>query len=380
MLIQGYRLLDLSNNHPPGATCGHLLADMGMEVIKVEAPAGVHEYGGESAQSRAYDALNRNKKSIVLNLKEPQAKNVLHRLVASADVLMESYRPGVTQRLGIDYESLKKINPGIIYCSISGYGQDGPYAQLAAHDTEASAFRGAFAKGPNGVTTPSLFGILLADISGGMHAALAILAALLEKSKTGESRYIDVALADSVSTFQLAKLQRYLQTGEVQQAAHLDRALLECKDGKYLAQANVEPHNWARFCKVIGREDFVGLPQEEYETRQKKIAETREIMLTKTRDEWFEELAAVGASVAPCKEIPEVFEDPQVNHRGLIWELDHPTEGKVKHWGFPVKFSGDPIKVNSFAPAPGENTQAILNSLGYSQADIDALRKTGVVA
>ena len=379
MLIQGFRLLDLTGNLPPGTTCSHLLADMGIDVIKVEAPTDSHRGADESDKTKAYDALNRNKRSIVLNLKESAAKEVFYKLVQSSDVVLESYRSGTAKRLGIDYDTLKTYNQGIVYCSITGYGQDGPYAEVAAHDTEASGFRGAFGQVGDTVITPSMVGILLADAGAGLHAAMAILGALLAKTQNGQGCYIDIALADCVSTFQLAKLNRYLETGHVTPAEHLDRAAFKCKDGKFIVQANVEPRNWQRFCAVIGRMDFVGLPGSDEATKQRMVAEIREIMLTKTRDEWFREIAASGASVAPCLEIGEVMEHPQVAHRGLVWDLEHPTVGAVKQWGFPIKFSNSPIGLRSYAPAAGRDGKLILEELGYTASEVEAMTSSGAV-
>ncbi|MSQ14689.1 MAG: CoA transferase [Dehalococcoidia bacterium] len=379
MLIQGFRLLDLTGNFPPGVTCTHLLADMGIDVIRVEAPADPHRRDDESDRAKAYDFLNRNKRSIVLDLKEPAGKEVFYRLVRSADAVLESYRPGTSRRLGIDYDTLKKHNEGIIYCSISGYGQEGPYAEVATHDTEASAARGAFGYVDDTVMTPSMVGTLLADAGAGLHAAMAILGALLARTASGNGCYIDIALADCVSTFQLAKLQRYLEAGQVSPAAHLDRAAFKCKDGKFIVQANVEPRNWERFCQVIGRPDFLQLPNADEATKKGMVDEIRKIMLAKTRNEWFQEIAASGASVAPCLEIAEVMEDPQVQARGLIWQLEHPTVGKVKQWGFPIKFSDGDITLRNFAPATGGDGKAILEELGYAASEVESMASAGAV-
>ncbi len=377
MVLDGFRLLDLTQG-PPGATCTHLLADMGMEVIRVQAPRGAAT--DVETADRAHDGIHRNKRSIVLNLREPAARDVLYKLASSADAVLESFRPGVTGRLGIDHAKLQPLNPRLIYVSISGYGQDGPYAGFAAHDAEVSAGRGAWAQIGDTVGTPGfLLGTLLADGGAGLHAALAIVSALLARAQRGAGQYIDVSLADCVSTFQLGRIQELLATGANQALAHRDRAVLECKDGKYLIQSNVEPQNWERFCQVIGRPDLLGLPQAEGAEKELMLAELRSTMLTRTRDEWFYAITAAGASAGPCLEMAEVLEDSQVRQRGLIWELDHPTAGAVRQWGSPMRFSDGPATLRNFAPAPGQDSGAILQELGYSESEQEALKQSGAL-
>jgi crotonobetainyl-CoA:carnitine CoA-transferase CaiB-like acyl-CoA transferase len=379
MLLEGYRLLDLSQSRPPGASCTHMLADLGMEVIRIDLVQSETEGFVREGRALAFDALNRNKRSLALNLRTDAGKEVFYKLVATSDAVLEGSRPGAAKRLGVDYESLKAINPRIVYCSISGYGQDGPYALVGAHDTEASAMRGAFGRTNDSVMTPSYFGVLMADIGGGLHGAVGILAGLLGAVQRGEGCYMDIALADAVTSFNIGKLQSLLMNGSVPKTSHMDRVFLKCKDGKYIAQANVEPHNWSRFCTALGRQDLLELPRADAATRARMIEDLRAVMLTRTRDEWFQEIAATGATVAPCLELEEVIDDPQVRHRGLIWELDHPTEGRVQQWGFPIRVDGEEARLRKFAPAAGEDTESILQELGYTPADVESLRSSGAI-
>ncbi len=348
MLLEGYRVLDLTQGRPPGATCTHMLADLGMEVIRVDLAEGEGAGFLHGGRDLAFDSANRNKRSIAINLKTDEGKKIFYKLVASADAVLEGARPGSAKRLGVDYDTLKQINKKLVYCSISAFGQDGPYALVGAHDTEAAAMRGAFGHTDGSVMTPSYFGVL-------------------------------IALADAVSTFNLGKLQSVLTTGKSYVTSHMDRAFLKCKDGKFIAQANVEPHNWARFCEAVGLPGLLGLPKADPQTRERMIEELRATMLTKTRDEWFDVISKSGATVAACKELEELPDDPQIKHRGMIWELDHPTEGKVRQWGFPILVKGEEAGVRTYAPAVGADTLTILGELGYSHEETEAFRAAGAV-
>jgi crotonobetainyl-CoA:carnitine CoA-transferase CaiB-like acyl-CoA transferase len=379
MLLQGLRLLDLTQSRPPGASCTHMLADLGMEIIRIDLVSGGAGFV-RAGRALAFDGMNRNKRSIALNLQSEEGKQVFYKLVETADAVLEGSRPGVAKRLGVDYETLKGINSRLVYCAISGFGQDGPYAAVGAHDTEASAMRGAFGHTDDSVMTPSYFGVLMADVGGGLHGAIGILAGILGARESGEGCFIDVALADAVNSFNFGKLQGYLMTGKVDRAGHMDRVFLKCQDGKFIAQANVEPQNWQRFCQAVGRDDFLALPQNDPAAREKISRELREVMLTRTRDEWFEIIGASGATVAGCMEIDEVVEkDPQIKHRSMIWELDHPTEGRVRQLGFPIQVRGQEPTLRNYAPAAGQDTEAILSELGYGDGDLEKLRQAGVV-
>lgn len=379
MLLNGFRLIDVTQG-PPGATCTHLLADMGMEVVRVQPPLGREAATDRGASNVAFDSIHRNKRSIILDLRSPEAQGVFYRLASRADAVLESFRPGVAVRLGIDVQRVQAVNPQLVYCSISAYGQDGPYAHFAAHDSEVSASRGAWARMGDAVATPgSLVNALMADAGAGLHAALAIVTALLARSKTGAGQYIDVSLADCLSTFQLSRLQQLLMTGKVSPSSHSGRAAFRCKDGKYLVQANVEPQNWKRFCKVVGRPDFIDLPNADAVTQERMLAELRSIMLTKTRDEWFYSLVEEGASAGRCMELEEILDDPQIRHRGMIWDVEHPTAGTGRQWGFPMRFSDGPVTLHNYAPTAGQDTDDILEELGYSVSEKERFRELHVV-
>lgn len=377
MLLDGFRLIDLTQG-PPGATCTHLLADMGMDVIRVQAP------GREAATDRAasnivFDTIHRNKRSMFLDLGVQEAREVFYKLASTSDAVLESFRPGVTKRLGIDYQRLQAVNLQLVYCSISAYGQDGPYSGFAAHDSEVSAARGAWSKVGDTIGTPgSLVNALMADTGAGLHAALGIVSALLARSKTSTGQYIDVSLADCLSTQQLSRLQQLLITGDVSPSAHSDRAVFLCKDGTYLIQANVEPQNWERFCKVVGRPEFIDMPDPHSQAYRQMVKELQKVIITKTRDEWFYAITAAGASAGQFMELSELLDDPQIRHREMIWEVEHPTVGKGRQWGFPMRFSVGPVTLRNFAPAPGQDTDAVLEELGYSASEIARFQELNI--
>jgi crotonobetainyl-CoA:carnitine CoA-transferase CaiB-like acyl-CoA transferase len=379
VLLEGYRLLDLTQGRPPGAACTHILADLGMEVIRIDPAEGPDAGWVRSGPALAWDSANRNKRSIALNLRTDEGKMILSKLVAKSDAVLEGARPGSAKRLGVDYDTLARLNPKLVYCSMSAFGQEGPYAELGAHDTEASAMRGAFGRADDTVFTPGNLGLLVTDVGAGLHAVAGILAGIIAASDRGEGCYIDLALADAINSFNLHHLQSVLMGSRVEVASHKDRAFLKCKDGKFIAQANVEPHNWTRFCQAVGLPEIEPLPTLSGPERELMIERLRAVMLTKTRDEWFEIISRSGATVGAVKELDELADDPQVKYRGLIWELDHPGEGRVRQWGSPIQVREHEATLRKWAPAPGEDTGAILAELGYGASEVETLRRSGVV-
>lgn len=392
MLLEGFRMLDLSRL-APGPNASRLLADFGMEVIKVEesAPRGGFDrdtltpIGADAeaaARAAAFNVFGRNKKSIAINLKDPRGGEAFRKLATKADVILEAYRPGVTRRLGIDYETISAVNPGIVYCSISGYGQDGPYANIPGHDANFQALSGLLAFGSTESGEPSYPGYSTADHGAAVHAAMAILAALLGRPKLGRGQYIDIAMSDILTTFMPTHASRYLRDGFAQpRGAEWPHALtvIKCKDGKYLCTQNAETYFWQRFCKAIGRDDLadyaMGSGGERY---QYIVREVKEVMLTRTRDDWLDILRAADTCVSPILELGEAIDDPHNRYRGTFWELDHPTIGKVRQVGSPVRFSETPARFRSFAPELGQHTVELLEGAGYPRGAIDQLLAEGV--
>ncbi len=391
--LEGIRILDLSRL-APGPYCTMILGDLGADVIKIEdareSGLGVMSlvYGDVSEEKiAAYDAHGRNKRSIALNLRFDESKKIFYKLCENVDVVVEGFRPGVVKRLGVDYETVKGINPRIIYCSLSGYGQDGPYEALAGHDINYISIAGAQGIIGQRGGPPTIPSNLLGDFAGGgMHAAIGILAALMARERTGRGQLVDIAMTDGVVSLLAAEASTYFLTGKVPrpgQTMTLGAApyynMYETKDGKYIAIGCLEPRFYENLCRALGREDFI-THQEADEEKQKEIFSAfREIFLTRTRDEWFDLLRQTDICVAPVYSLDEAFSDPQVVHRNMVVEIDHPTQGKVRQVGISIKLSETPGAIRSPAPLRGQDTEEILGDLGYTTESISELRKAGAI-
>jgi crotonobetainyl-CoA:carnitine CoA-transferase CaiB-like acyl-CoA transferase len=392
MALEGVKIIDLTRLGP-GPYCTMLLADMGAEVIKIEAGGGRASQTIESMEDevaerrRVFNPEGRNKRSIVLNLKMDEAREVFYKLVKDADVVVEEFRPGVLKRLGVDYDTISKINPKVILCSITGYGQDGPYAQLPGHDINYMSVAGAQSMiGPRGGPPVMTFN-LIGDYSGGsMQAALGITLALLARERTGRGQHVDISMTDGVVSLMHAEAAGYFDTGRIPTRGDLlviggapFYGVYETKDGKYVTIGALEPWFYSNLCELIERPDL--LPYEWDITKWDQLSEEfRKIFKTKDRDEWVELLRTRDVCVAPVYTVDEVFGDPQVLHRKMLVEMDHPKLGRVKQVGIGIKMSDTPGGVKSTAPRPGEHTDEILGSLGYDERAIAGLRGSGAVA
>jgi alpha-methylacyl-CoA racemase len=402
LALEGVKILDLSRL-VPGAFCTMLLGDLGAEVLKVEAP-GASELRGlsgalEAEQDRrvaAYYAPDRNKKSIVVNLKSAAGREIFYRLSSDADVIVEGFRPGVTKRLGIDYETIDKLNPKIIYCSLSGYGQDGPYSTFPGHDINYISMAGVLGLiGPTG-GLPVVPLNLVADFAGAaLYGALSISVALVARNKTGKGQYVDMAFTDgAVSLMTWFNCGLFLDGSTLKKGeswlhgAYPYYGVYETKDGRHITIGCVEPHFWENLCRFLGKEEYVpyhfALEHTFHKPEDRKWDEIRssleQIFLTKSRDEWFELLIRADVPAGKVYTPEEVFSDPQVLHRQMVVEVDHPTLGKVKQVGIAPKFSDTPGKVRSLAPLPGEHTDEVLKGLGYKWEEIENLRRKGAVS
>ncbi len=382
----------------PVTYCTMVLADLGAEVIKVESPlepgafppgSGVspHPQDDEGWKRAAYHPLNRNKKSMVLDLKSEKARQVFYSLVERADVIVEGFRPGVVKRLGIDFETVAKINPRIIYCSLSGYGQDGPYRDMPGHDINYISIGGALGLIGEPDGPPVIPLNFLADYAGGaLYATIGILAALQARQKSGRGQYIDTAMTDGVISLLSMMVFDYFYKAEIpKRGESFITGKYPCyntyktKDGKYISLGCLEAHFWDSLCRIVGREDFIPY---EYAEGEKKIeihSYFREFFYRKTRDEWFEELKDSNIPIAKVYTLEEVFSDPQVIHRQMLAEVEHSRLGKVKQVGIAVKLSDTPGKIRSTAPLLGEQTEEILQDLGYNGEQIGNLRMVGAI-
>lgn len=372
-----------------GPFCTQLLADMGADVLKVEEPTARWKAlePGREDESRAFRSVDRNKRSISLNLKNPEAQKIFLKLAEKADVVVEDYRPGVADRLGIGYDTLKKINPRLIYCAITGYGQDGPYRLLAGHNTNYIAMAGVLGISccPDGHPTPP--GVPIGDYGGGsMQGAMGILMAIIAREKTGRGQFVDVSMLDGVLSWVGARhAAQYFATGQQPPPGRL-ALIFETRDGKLLCLSNSEPWFWERLCRLLGREDIIPYyeyvrPYPEKTGPEQKIvlAALKEAVAAKTREEWFKILSEADALVSPVYTFDEVFSDPHVLHRKMVLEFDHPAFGKVKQVGISLKLSDTPGKVRTLAPQRGQHTQEVLTSLGYSDDQISELREAGAI-
>jgi crotonobetainyl-CoA:carnitine CoA-transferase CaiB-like acyl-CoA transferase len=395
MPLEGIRVLDLSRL-APGPFCTMLLGDLGADVLLVEAPPQALPGGGvrpEQAidpeagdRAAAYNALGRNKRSIILNLRHDEARRLFYRLAETADVVLEGFRPGVVKRLGVDYETIRGINPRIVYCSLSGYGQDGPYAQMVGHDINYISIAGALGMIGWPEQPPAIPLNVIADFAaGGLHAAYAILAALLARQRTGRGQHLDIAMSDGVMYLLTLAITQHLATGEVPRPGEtlLNGGVpfynvYQTKDGRWISVGSLEPHFFANLCRAMGREDFIPL-QYDAARREEVFAYFRETFRTKTRDEWFQVLRETDICVAPVYSLDEALADPHNQHRGMVMEIEHPTLGKVRQVGIGTKLSDTPGAVRSPAPRPGQHTDQVLADLGYDAERIAALREAGAI-
>lgn len=401
--LEGIKILDLSHL-PPGHLCTMILADLGADVTKIEAPPkiggrvggqGASPVGEQGRKQAAFDALNRNKKSMGINLRTDKGREIFYKLAKTADVVVEGFRPGVVKKLTVDYESIKKINPKIVYCSISGYGQDGPYSKFSGYDINFISIAGALdiigtADGP-----PVIPLNILADFAGAsLHGVIGILAALMARHKTGKGQYVDIAYADGVMTLITMFLSKYFTNGAMFKrgetflhGAYPYYGVYEAKDGKYISIGCVEPWFWNNLCRALGKEEYSSyhmtpehfLHKPDGEKWQEIISYLKKAFLTKTRDEWFDFLSEKDVPVGKVYSFDEVFKDPQMLHRQMLLEIEHPTVGKVRQPGIAIKLSETPGKVRKLGTIFGEDTEEILLGLGYTKSQIDELRQSNVI-
>jgi len=382
--LAAFKVLDLGTL-TPGKYCTFLLGDFGAEVIRVERP--LSDAAPESARLSEEDlTLNRNKRSITLNLKEEAAKQIFYQLSTEADIVLESYRPGVTKRMGVDYETIKKINPRIIYCSLSGFGQDGPYQQLPSFDLVFLAISGLLSLVGGRDRPPIVPGLYLSDIAAGLFATIGILTALLARGKTGQGQFIDIAMLDGAfSWLSVSHGTQYLTESSPGQE---DRSLAglapgyniyETRDGRYVALGIGRQQSWASLCQALSREDFIDHRETTGEKRAEILSFFNQAFRTKTQEEWLSQLRDLDIEVGPVNTPDQAFTDSQIQHRQMVLDIDHPIKGKIRQVGIPIKFSEIPAEVTRPAPFIGQDTIAVLQELGYTQPRIDELYRAQAI-
>lgn len=390
--LAGVKVLDISRV-VAGPYCTMLLGDLGAEIIKVEMPVKGDEtraWGPPfvEGESTYYLSINRNKKSITVDMKSEKGREILLKLAAECDVIIENFLPGTTKRLGLDYESVRKVKPDIIYCSISGFGQDGPFQSFPAFDLMMQGIGGLMSLTGEEDGNPVRIGVALIDLGAAMYAALGILSALLVKKESGQGQYVDVSLLDTEVSWLTYVAAAYLANGQMPKrmgTAHpsiVPYQAYKARD-KYFILAVGNDAIWQRFCKGMNF-DFADDPKFATNVMRVKHRDELNAILNDTfaqKDvaEWLKILEEAKVPCGPVNDISEVVNHPQVKHRNMIVELEHPKAGSVKVPGSPIKLSLTPPEYKLHPPQLGEHAGEILISLGYSEQEIVTMKEEGVI-
>ena len=389
--LEGVRVLDCSQILA-GPFCSMLLADMGADVIKIEKPNGgddTRRMGPPfiDTESAAFLAMNRNKRSIVLNFKEQSGVQAMKTLVKDADIVIENYRTGTMDRLGLGYEDLNNINPGIIYCSISGFGRTGPYANRGGFDLVAQGMSGLMSITGVPNSPPVKVGVPIADMNAGMFATYGILTAYINKLRTMKGQYLEISLLEAAIAYTVWESAGYFATGDIAEplgSSHRNSApyqALKTKDG-HINIGAPNQSNWERFANAIERTDLVA--RNEFKDNASRLVnrESLEVELeltltTKSSGEWLEVLEKCGVPAGPILNVSEVWNDPQIQARNMEVTLEHPTAGKIKNIGLAAKLYSTPGRITKPAPLLGQHTREVLMNAGYSKKNIEALVDSG---
>ncbi|GIL06721.1 MAG: CoA transferase [Betaproteobacteria bacterium] len=391
--LAGMRVLELAQIMA-GPTAGMMLADMGADVIKVEKlPGGDDARGYQEPRVNGISApfliLNRNKRGIALNLKHPRGRDVLLRLVRDADVLTENYRLGTLEKLGLGYDVLAQVNPGLIYCAVSGYGRTGPYADKGGFDLIAQGFAGLMSITGEPGGPPAKTGNSVADINAGILAVVGICAAYAHKLKTGRGQVVDTSLMEAALQQTYWHAAIYFATGESPGptgSAHVLTAPYQAfrtKDG-WINIGGANQANWERIAEVLGHPEWRDDPRfrtnsDRMRNLEALVAAMNAVLVTRTRAQWIEAFDAAGVPVGPVHSIGEALAHPQTQARGMVVDLVHPQAGPTKALGCPLHFSDTPTSIERPAPLLGEHTREVLREHGYSDEQIDALAAEGAI-
>jgi crotonobetainyl-CoA:carnitine CoA-transferase CaiB-like acyl-CoA transferase len=372
----------------PGPHCSQILADLGAEIIKVEQPEPSEgKRAGRILRLPPDSAIRRNARTIRLNLKTDGGREAFHKLAATCDVVLEGYRPGIVKRLGADYDTLKALRPDVIYASLSGYGQEGPYSAYVGHDINYQGVTGVLDMTGPSDGPPVIPGTTTADSAGGgMNAAISVLAALLARERSGGGQYIDMAMVDGLATMMFLTIDEYLTTGHVPRRGETLLTgqypwynIYETQDGKYVSVGAIEAWFYENLCRSLGREDFIEHQYAEGEKREEIFAAFREIFRSKPRDQWVSELMPAETCVGPVLAVDEVAHDKHLRQRGLIAESEAPDGSRRECVGVMVRTPAAPAAV-PVRDGPADATPDVLRELGYDDGALDALRRDGAIA
>ncbi|CAA2136656.1 CaiB/BaiF CoA transferase family protein [Methylobacterium bullatum] len=393
--LAGIRVLDVTQVMA-GPFCSMLLGDLGADVIKIEPPGTGDQtrsamgFKMKGPDSMGFLNMNRNKRSVALNLKSDAGRDLLLDMAANADVLVENYRPGVMARLGLGYEAMRARNPGLIYASISGFGQSGPWAKRPGYDLMAQAMSGVMSVTGHPGGPPVKAGVPVADIGCALFTVYAILSAYIGRQASGEGQYIDASLFDAALAFSIWDVSEYWGTGRIPQPLGTSNRMsapyqaVRASDG-YFVMGATNQKLWRLLCDVLGRAElfedarFVDIPAR-LANREELIEELERSFAARTSEEWVSLLLEAGIPAGRMNTYPEAFESEHGRHREMRIEVPHPIEGTVPNIGFPVKLTGTPQRARRHAPLLGEHTEDVLSEFGLSTEEIAALRSRGAFA
>ena len=394
LALERVKVLDLTQIMA-GPYCTMMLADMGADVVKVEKPNGGDDtrrmgppfIEGESA---AFLGINRNKRSIVIDLRSDPGRELAQRMARESDVLVQNFRPGSLERMGLGYEQVREINPAIVYCTISGFGATGPYAQRGGFDLVTQGMSGLMSVTGHAGRPPAKVGVPICDLNAGMFGAIGILTAYINRLRTGQGQHVDTSLLEGGIAYTFWESAMYFATGEVPEpkgSAHRLTApyqAFETSDG-YVNIGAANQANWERLCVAIGRDELVTdprfvEPRDRMNNIDELVSTLEAIFSQESSAHWLEKLADAGVPGGPIYDLDEVYADPQVQAREMMVETDHPVAGRVKNIGIPIKLSETPGRFQRPAPALGQHTDEVLTELGCSPAEIEKLRSEGAVA